>query len=284
MGLSASVMCNCYRDGKALLCPFPLDWLEIDDDGFLNMKPAYDSDSNWHVLYEWTQKCCEHKNSNEAYEHIVNWSRYRSFQLALEFVGWHHFPVLKSQLPNVNGGKTPSDASEIALKELQQFAALGEIGQKTVLVDTAINSALYEYIPAYEGVFMHSGSTCIDAGLNEREFFASNSMTGEVLFQSSRFRQFDKNGRKLSEKSNVVVWEDLDTGAIFESGIVLSGSPIPWNNGQYQNSQNQFRFRYPVEFHVERRPRLATDFEDIVNPLRILFAASVRTGNPVRWC
>ncbi len=84
--------------------------------------------------------------------------------------------------------------------------------------------------------------------------------------------------------SDELVWENLDTGEVYQSGIAIHGKQIPWEDGSWQKPDGTVRFEYPCEFHVEERPRLVTDFDYIVRALRNVFAASVETGNPVRWC
>jgi hypothetical protein len=284
MGLDATVMCNCFRDGKTTPPPFPREWLEVDDEAYINLKKEHDSDDNWAKQYEWEQSCCEHEGMDFACERISNWTGYRQFQEALGEVGWQHFPVLKEQLPNANGGLTPSTASAKALEELNFFAAAGEIGVKTVLVDTASGEGLYEYVAAYGGVFILSGSRGVNAGLSEFEFFAVDATSGEDLFRATRFRQFKKSGEKVSGDCDGLVWENLDTGDVYESGIAISGKQIPWEDGSWQKPDGKCRFEYPSEFHVEQRPRLVADFDYIVKALRTVFDASVQTGNPVRWC
>src|SRR5579885_575811 len=212
MGLDANVMCNCFRDGITTPPPFPREWLEVDGEGYLNLTKHHDSDDNWAKHYEWEQSCCEHEGMNFVSEHISNWTGYRQFQEALGEVGWQHFPVLKEQLPNANGGLTPSTASIRALSELSIFTAVSEIGIKTVLVDTESGEGLHEYVAAYEGFFIFSGRRGINVGLSEFDFFAVDATSGEELFRATRFRQFNKSGEKVSADSDGLVWEDLETG------------------------------------------------------------------------
>src|SRR5262249_38208114 len=100
MGLDATVMCNCFRDGKATPPPFPREWLEVDNEGYLNLKNEHASNQTWAGLHAWERSCCEHEGMDFVCEHISNWTPYRQFQEALGEVGWQRFPVLKEQ-----GGK-----------------------------------------------------------------------------------------------------------------------------------------------------------------------------------
>jgi len=283
MGLDASVMCDCFRTGKTTPPPFPNDWLEIRADGYPDLKKQYNSDENWVELYTWQQVCCEHEGMDLVFEHISNWSGYRQFQAALAEIGWGHFPVLYEQLPNWNGGLTPPPACAKALAEVDVFASFGEIGKKTVLVNTATGDGLYEYTAAYDGIFIRSGRHAINVGLSEFEFFAEDANSRGDLFRATRFRQFNKRGEKIIGDADDVVWQDLDTGNVYESGVAISGKQIPWEDGSWQQPNGLCRFEYPSEFHVEQRPRLVADFEYIVQALRKVFAASIQIGNPACW-
>ncbi len=133
-------------------------------------------------------------------------------------------------------------------------------------------------------MFILSGNRGVNAGLNEFEFFAVDRTSGEYQFRATHFRQFNKRGTEFSGHADGLTWENLDTGDIYESGIAISGKQIPWEDGNWQKPDGKCRFEYPSEFHVEQRPRLVTDFDYIVKALRTVFAASVQTDNPVRWC
>jgi len=86
MGLDATVMCNCFKQGMTTPPPFPREWLYVDEEGCLSLLPEYDTDERWHELYEWRETCCEHPDMDYVSEHISNWSGYRIFQAALESV------------------------------------------------------------------------------------------------------------------------------------------------------------------------------------------------------
>jgi hypothetical protein len=166
---------------------------------------------------------------------------------------------------------------------LDVFTSAGEIDTKTVLVDTASGEGLYQHIAAYSGVFIFSTTRGINVGLSEFEFFAVDNTSGEDVFRATRFRQFKRSGEEAAGTGGDILWEDLDMGIVYESGVAISGKQIPWKDGRRQISDGRCRFEYPSEFHVEQRPRTVIEFDDIVRALRALFDASVKTDNPVRW-
>jgi hypothetical protein len=129
MGLDATVMCNCWKLGLTSEPPFPRDCLELDQEGYVNLRPEFDNKSYWSPFWEWTQKCCAHKGMDYASEHISNWSGYRLFQEALERAGCELFPALCAELPNSNGGQTGSAQSKLAVAELERFKQLPSLGK-----------------------------------------------------------------------------------------------------------------------------------------------------------
>lgn len=283
MGLDAVVMCTCYRDGKAAPPPFPAEWVELDDEGGVRLKKDHDSDDTWIAKYGWEQSCCEHAGMCVVSTHIATWSGYHLFRDALARIGWRHFPVLKEQLPESNGGLTPPAASAEALLELDVFSSCGEIGRKTVLVATSSGEILYERVPAHGGVFIQCGRRGIDVGLTESDFVAMDSRTGHVLFRATRIRQFDASGTRVPGAGDGTVWQDLDTGRTFASGIAMPGTRMPCEDDTGEHPEGTCRDDDPAEFHVERRASTAAEHDAIVERLRTVFAAAVAVGNPVVW-
>ncbi|MEZ6070030.1 MAG: hypothetical protein R3C10_07060 [Pirellulales bacterium] len=284
MGLDASVMCNCFERGLTSEPPFPRDWLHVDEEGYLNLKPEHDSSERWHLLWEWQRNCCEHEGMNYCSHRISNWYGYRLFQAALQNAGAELFPMLVEELPDLNGGLTESRAAASCLRELATFREKGVIGTKTVLVDTNADVVIREFVAVYEGVFILAGSAGLHFGLTEFEFYIRDAETGELLFTATRFQQSVQGKKPSGESGERVLYTDLDSGATFECSVAVSGQQIPWDDGSLQNDEGRVRFDYPIELHVEPRESLADDFDYVVTPLENVFRASTITGNPVRWC
>ena len=168
MGLDASVMCDCFRSGLTTEPPVPRDWLHVDEEGYLNLKPGHDSDGAFAEVYDWMQTCCEHPDMRYASEFIANWAGYRLFQQALAEAGWDKFPVLHGELPEANGGMTGAAGAALALGELALFRSLGEIGSNPCLVDTATGEVIQEHVAGYGGVFILDGDSGLEAGFDGR--------------------------------------------------------------------------------------------------------------------
>ncbi|PHR97067.1 MAG: hypothetical protein COA78_27985 [Blastopirellula sp.] len=284
MGLDATVLCNCYREGKTSDLPFPLSWIELDEEGYYGLKTEYDSNDNYFKYHKWEYDCCSHAQMEYADVRIGNWPMVRIFQAALEKIGWNNFTVLRVQIPNANGGLTSSDDSSKARSELEFFESIEQVGSKAVLVDTSTGEELYENIAAYNGVFVLSNNPRINIGISDEDLFVVDSDSGKALFRAKRVRQFLKNGDEVSGNRDDIIWKNLETGTLYNPGVAIHGRQIPWEDGEMQNSEGKNRFIYPSEFHVEQRSQLASEFEYIVHALKTVFRASVETGNPVRWC
>ncbi|MGI9414706.1 MAG: hypothetical protein ACR2PM_13615 [Hyphomicrobiales bacterium] len=220
----------------------------------------------------------------QASAHIANWGGYRLFQQALGDVGWERFPVLHAELPDVNGGFMSAEQAGRVLAELDAFLDCGVIGEKTVLLDTSTEEELYQRIAAYDGVFILSGSTGVDVGLEASGVFVRDRGTGEELFRAQRLRQFKPDASPVTGDDNGIVWENLDTGQCYAARLAIPGKVVPWDNGEWQNAEGKVRREYPSELHVEVAPWRAEEFRAIVDALKTVSAASVETGNPVIWC
>ncbi|QDT52237.1 hypothetical protein Pan44_02460 [Caulifigura coniformis] len=66
MGLDATVMCTCLRDGTITEPPFPREWLTVDDEENVCLKGEHDSDANWRAFDRWMLSCCRHEGMNLA--------------------------------------------------------------------------------------------------------------------------------------------------------------------------------------------------------------------------
>lgn len=286
MGLDASVMCDCFREGRAAEPPVPRDWLEIDEDGYLNPRPGHDSGTVRSAFYAWRKGCCAHPGMDRAWESIANWSGVAQFKEALAKVGRPRFPVLLAELPRNNGGLTAPDRAALALGELDDFAALDRIGTITCLVATATGEVLRRRVDADDGIFLLDGSTGVDVGFDGSGLFVRDRDGGRELFRARRVRQtrLDPDAPEYGPEKGRVVLEDLDTGRTYEGRTAISGRDIPWPDGRLQDDRGRVRSDYPAGLHVEDRPQTPADFAFIVEPLRVVFRASVETGNPVRWC
>lgn len=286
MGLDASVMCNCFERGRTTDPPVPRDWLRVDEDGYLNIKPEHDSDDASDAVFGWMQDCCEHPDMDHASERIGNWPSYRLFQQSLGEVGWHHFPALVDELPRANGGVTQPTMAAFALIELEEFRRAGDVGRNPCLVDTMSGLVVSQHVAAYKGLIIMDGRSGLDAGLDQNCFFIRDRATGVERFRASRFRQelLDLGRYMKGPEPGRTVFTDLDSGRSFECRMAVSGRAIPWPDGRMTDDGGRSNFEHPVELHVEVRRGQSTQFESVVGALEKVFQASVETGNPVRWC
>lgn len=284
MGLDASVMCNCYHQELTLPPPVPRDLIEIDQEGYLSLTVPYDDNEELHAQFEqWKEHACVHSDMDFASVHISNWSGYRAFQQALAQIGWEHFPILKAELPNSNGGLTSATLATRALRELELFTD-ADLGSNTFLVNSETDEEIYEYIKGYGGVVILSGQAGIDIGFDEHGLFVvTRAEPCQELFRSMRFEQrLHEPELTLSYKDGKIELIDLTTGQRFEGTTAISGRTIPWPDGRMQDDQGRVCCEYPHFMHVEERKLAANHFSYILNPLTEIFQAAIATGNPVR--
>lgn len=274
MGLSLSVMCNCFVDGKAHP-PFP-DHVVINEYGYLDLDLPFDGNGHkYFQLSDWVESGCDHPQMNYACEGM-NWTAYRSFQQALEFIGWCHFPTLRAELPETNDGVTPAAAAGALLDELA-FFELADLGWTTVLVDTDTGEELHEYVDAYKGEFCINPNG-YNLGVDENGFFLRSVAEGEPreVFRAMRVQQvIPDQSSATPDGQHLVEYIDLDSVQ-----RCYYGQPtvkICWQDGKLS-------LGYPLRMHVIKRKKEQAEFTNVVTALRTVFEAAIKTGNPIRWC
>lgn len=275
MGLDASVMCTCYRDGKTTPCPFPASF-QLDDEGFPALDPALveRQPEAQDVFDEWLATCCPHPEMEFAAVHIPSWKVYQAFRGALEQAGWEHFPTLRDALPTSNQGQTPAAAAAAALAELAQFQTL-EAVQQPCLVNTETGEALGDLFAGAQGLVIWSARGGLQMGVDEDGFYIRDAWElNRELFRAMRFEQRLLETDRLDQEQ-LVEYRDLDTGR-----RCVCAAPV---RALMPDGFGQLHQTYPRTLHVERRPVSLRYFNEVITPLVAIFQAAVATGNPVRW-
>jgi len=288
MGLDAYVYCDCYREGKTT--PFPLphlkDYLIVADDGELrlNLDPhAHEDDLE--TFDTWKQSACEHPGMM-LWERISNWSGYRYFQQALEDIGMMNFPTLEDTLPEANAGHIDPTQSAKILTELTKFRKLAADRELPFLVNTTTDEVVYNYVEAYQGVFIWSRHYWL--GVDHKGFFIAKSPDRErrkelgglidesdMVFRSMRFEQRFLDTQTDGMRRNVQYY-DADTEALFTCDV-----PISDLSGSTEKSID---VNQPQILHVETRKVNVSDYAFILDALERICKLSVAMGNPVVWC
>jgi hypothetical protein len=275
MGVDASVMCNCYRDGKTKPCPFP-DNFWIDEDGFPSLNLPYDDNENKSDEFDqWLATCCEHPNMDYKAQFIANWKGYRAFLDALEQIGWEQFPALHAELPSGNQGLTSAKAAALALKELEHFKTQGGKITRTFLINDETNAIVGSSHLAFDGMFGWNGRTGMSIGFDDKGFFIVDTWEmNRELFRAMRFEQHALPAESL-DKPQQYEYIDLDSKRRF-----VCSTPV---RVFVEDTAGQLKQEYPHRLRVEQRSIGADYFGYILEPLTAIFQASIETGNPVRW-
>lgn len=284
MGLSATVMCTCWADGSIPAPPFAAH-LTIDDEAYLSLDLPYEENAAlFGALDAWMADACPHPRMEAAHEHIGNWPGYRSFQQALGDAGWEHFPVLRRELPDANGGTTSADDARRMMEELDRFASRGAPGLRFVLLDAEDGEVIAEAVGAYGGVFSMNGQDGLEAGIDARGFFVRPLGGGPERFRAAEFTQDLLNPEPPDRyEARRVRFTDLATGRTLECRSPVAGRSIPWPDGRALNDRGELRLAYPRRITATRRDVHPADFSAIVSALLRVCRASAETGNPIRW-
>jgi len=271
MGLSASVMCRCYVDGRTTPCPYP-EHFHPDPTLSPSLLPPLDAyDQADTIFRDWLRHCCEHPNMNAVATFVSSWKGYRMFMDALHDSGDEYYPTLIAELPDHNGvGYTPAEKSELALAELQYFLAQSVVTQRAVLVDTERSRDVSLGSDIRNGALTMDRVTGFDIGFDETGFFVRDRWElDRVLFQAVHVEQY-----VIHPEEHQVLFIDAESGREF-----TCHAPF----GKIVSGEDGIPRAYLQHFHVEVRPISPRHFRYITKPLMTVFQASVETGNPVRW-
>lgn len=274
MGLDASVMCNCYRDGKTTPCPFPDDFY-VDEDGFPAIRLTDDDEEKSEIFDNWLATCCEHPHMDYAAVFIGNWRGYRSFVDALEQIGWEDFPILYAELPDGNEGTTSASAAAAVLHEIEVFKRKGDGIPKVFLINSETDTIIGASVVEQGNPFGLDTRTGLNIGFDEDGFFIRDAWElNRELFRSMRFEQRLVESEAL-DKPQQFEYLDLETNRRY-----VCSTPV---RVFVRGDLGHLKQEYPSKMHVEKRSVDATYFAYILQPLTSIFQAAVEMGNPVRW-
>lgn len=274
MGISASVMCNCYRDGLTTPCPFP-DQFVADPDALPALEwetPPNEeqAEAAYNTLRSWLETCCAHPNMNIANEFITSWKGYQSFTDALEAVDPQRFQHLLAQLPDGDDGITRPAIARLMLAELDDFANVQATLRHAVLMDDERATVISMGSHILSGALAVDPITGLDVGFNEQGFFVRDRWEmNRLLFQAMRFEQ-----RLLLPEISQVEYADLDSDRTFVCNTAFGKTMV----GEDGLPRMVFQ-RLRVELIVSSENRFAY----ITDPLRRVLQAALDTDHPVRW-
>lgn len=249
VGLSGSVNCRCWKDA-GLEGP-----IGFDADGWLRLLIPEDP-----VARRWFEAGCEHEDFEAASADLGSLSGQRMIRQTCEAIGWSLLPTLRAVLPTANDGGIPAADVPAVLSELDLFENLVSTVPETVLLDDATGDEIYGCVGAHSSVFGWGGS--LQAGIAPDGFFVLDvsAEPPAVVFRARRFTQRAMDGDMV---------EFIGDGDTARLPLFLIGGVMPVT---------------PERLAVVTRTQTAEDWGHWLASVRLLCAASLATGNPVKWC
>lgn len=266
MGLDAFVYCNCFKEGKTTEPPLDKSLIVIDEEGFynLNIPESEETFPLYQDLTEWMKICCKHKDMLYAYERVGSWSMVAFFKGILINIGEKHLPILLNSTPTGNEGIFPAKLATKALVELNYLKRNIRSCTGTFLIDEKRDEELYYHIGSYGSEFFWNGEEKISFGLDEQGFFISDDDNKTEVFRSMHFSIKRKSDIKSSQE---IVYEFYD----FDKKI----------KAEVNNTIGTVDM--PAELRVVNRKLKVKDIGFIIQSLKKLMKASIKTGNPIVW-
>lgn len=248
VGLSGFVNCRCWKDAG-------LDGpIGFDEDGWLDLLRPEDP-----VARRWFAAGCAHESFKAAWFDLGSLGGQRTFRLTCEAIGWSLLPTLREVLPTGNDGWIPPEDVPAVLTELALFEDQVGTVDETVLLDEATGDGIHQCVGSHSSVFGWNRE--LRAGIDPEGFFVLDTAAEPpaVVFRARRFTQH-AYGDDLVEFAG-----DSGTKRL---PLFLIGSVLPVT---------------PERLTVVTRPQSAQDWSHRLGMLRELCAASLATGNPVKW-
>lgn len=270
MGINATVMCNCYREGRARPCPVP-EHFYYDP----SVTPSLDLDVAGHEeeharFKSWLLEACPHPYMVYASEFISSWRGFRTFSDAVEELGVGQFPMLNAQLPGGDDGITIPRDSVLMLEEIALFEAKDSVMVQAVLVDTDRNVDISMGSHVLGGALTMDRVSGYDLGFDNQGFFVRDRWEGN----RDLFRAMNVEQRLLHPEDLTVEYFDMDGGNSFRCKVPF-GKPDVGEDGVPR--------MFLQHFHVALRPTSPDRFAYILAPLKRILEASIEMGNPIRW-
>lgn len=274
MGISASVMCRCYQEGRTTPCPLP-DQFVADPEGMPSLAWTHEPDEDeaaaaYEALQAWLATCCPHPNLIYAQEFIASWKGFQAFSDALEELGAAHFPHLLAHLPDGEEGVTPPETAALMLAELDDFAHAQSTVRHPVLIDDERGEVISMGSHILSGALAVDTLTGLDIGFNAQGFFIRDRWEmNRLLFQSMHFEQ-----RLLHPDVPQVEYVDLASGR-----ALVCNTPF----GPMMTGEDGLPRMALLRMRVELQPSAQNRFAYIIDPLRRILQAAVDMRHPVRW-
>ncbi|BEL05536.1 hypothetical protein Q0Z83_037270 [Actinoplanes sichuanensis] len=247
MGLGGIVNCRCWKDAG-------LDGpIGFDEDGWLDLLDVADP-----AAYRWYEAGCEHDDFEIAHEDLGSWGGQSAVRQTCAAIGWELLPTLHRFLPTTNDGWIPVADVPALLAELDRYESRVGTVTETVLVDEDTGHSIYGCVAANTSIIGWNRN--LQAGIDQDGFFVrSTGLLPRIVFRATRFTQREMPGDRVEFVGD----RGRATLRLFLVGHVL---PVT-----------------PARLAVVTRSKPADSGSGWIASMRRLCAASLATGNPVKW-
>lgn len=277
MSYSAFVVCNCYQKGKTTKPPFE-EYVKFDEDGLYIDIPdeiwRKDEQSYYRIedeFEEWKNNACEHKEMELCDEYLSNSLGMDNFkQIIRNLGGEKKYPTLTAHLPIANGGILPVNVASTALKELLELEKEKSIEERITLSEDKTNDLVATVNAKTYLIFVFTAGNKYNYGLDKNGFFIlenieeNEEQISYVVFRSTNFLQ-------ITVSKEEFIFVDKLTDNRFFCSVNLH----PYD----ENSKNLYEFSIKKVNAV-----IADEYNYMIEPLKKLVKASIKSRNPIHWC
>jgi len=277
MGYSAHVACNCYKEGKTTKPPYEeyMVWDEEEGTYYLEIPHVIwrrDEKKYYQMMDEfdeWKLTACAHKDLLLCDEFLTNSLGMGDFRFIIKDLGGQKkFPVLTKFLPQYNGGILPAEYAKDAYQELLELEKSKTKEKKMILIEKELNELIVTVNADTFVIFIFTANH--NYGLDKDGFFILENVkendeeVSYVVFRSMNFYQ-----QKITEEQYAFI--DKETDEVFYAPVSIA--PL-------SEKDEERDFEFVVKKEVVS---VSDEFKYIIEPLKRLTKASMKSGNSIHW-
>lgn len=272
MGCSGYVVCDCYQRGKTVDPPHK-EYVRFDKEGLDIFVPKKIGKRDKEVksrmeeeFYDWKTNSCEHEDMILEYESFPNsWGWFDFNTLLVEAGGKLKFPFLTKYLPVASGGILRASLAPAILKELALLEVLIPVQERVTLLEIETGDVIATSL--CDKPFFINCASRHNFYVDGSGFFIVPNISGKDRMKTELFR------------STNFVQQRMGIGK-YTYTDVISGNSIECTHFLYPKCGPEPLYDYKFETRIEPE---CDWVQEIINSLKVLAEASVKTGNPVHW-
>lgn len=275
--VTAWVRCRCFEERRTRKPPVPWEALDFGPDGLLRLAPGTPLDeAALDALMAWREDGCAHPRMRFREVQLPSSGRYFMFFQVGKQLGWSAFPALREVLPVGKATWKDPGLARAALDDLGRFRA--ELARGLLRAHLEVEETgekVMEVAGKGRTTLLSGVSSGVALELDVDGFVARRLQDDAELFRSPSFLQDPELDPETGEfrGAELLCLES-------EASLVV---PVAIGHGGIQRRGPTKVGRFAECLRVVRREVSVDDFDDVLEALEAVLAASWELGQPLVW-